>query len=518
MSKHRTGPPTPYPRSASRGRRWARNAARSLVAVFSVAVLGAAGVGWAGLGSVQRDLTTTDVLVAPPPGLIPEDGDGATDILLVGSDSRTDAQGDPLPLEVLSLLRTEQSVGRNTDTIILVRVPDSGAAAHAVSIPRDTYLPIPGHRDDKINAAYGAVAAATVRDLRARGVTDTGRIQRDSDLAGRRALLESVQNLTGVQVDHYAEVNLFGFYLLTEAIGGVEVCLNSATSDPGSGADFAAGRQTISGPDALAFVRQRGGLPRGDLDRIVRQQVFMAAVAGKVLSTGTLTDPGRLQALTSATQRSVVLDEGWDLLDVARQMQGIAAGAVEFVTIPVKTVSAHNERGQSIVTVDSVEVQRFVAGLLDGTADAATTPSTVAPPPSTEQPAPVTRYTVDVLNGTGTDGLASRVLRELTTTEFEIADFKAGETENTAERYGTVIEVAPGQGAAGERVAEALGGDIPVQVDPWLAPNRIVVLLGGDYTGPGRHGIAAPAALRLDGAAVARQPPPITADGVPCVN
>lgn len=510
MSKHRQGPPTPYPRSTSRrGQRLARGVVRAVVAVLSVAVLGAAGVGWAGLGSIQRGLTTTDVLVAPPPGIVPEDGDGATDILLVGSDSRTDAQGNPLPLDVLRLLRTETSVGINTDTIILVRVPESGAAAHAVSIPRDTYVPIPGLREDKINAAYGEVAAATARDLRARGVTDPELIQRDSGRAGRRALVDSVQNLTGAQVDHYAEVNLLGFYLVTEAIGGVEVCLNSAASDPGSGADFAAGRQTISGPDALAFVRQRGGLPRGDLDRIVRQQVFMAAAAGKVLSTGTLTDPGRLQALTSAAQRSVVLDEGWDLLDFAGQMQGIVAGAVEFVTIPVETVGARNERGQSIITVDPVEVQRFVAGLLDGTAEAATTPSTVAPPP-------VIRYTVEVLNGSGAAGLAFRVLRELTNAEFQ-----AGKTDNTAERDRTVIEVAPGQRAAGERVAAALGGGIPVRSDPALAPDRIVVLLGGDYTGPGRQGIAAPAALRLDGIVTPRQspePPPITAEGVPCVN
>jgi len=486
----------------------ARGVAPAVVTVLSVAVLGAAGVGWVGLGSIQRNMTTTDVLVGPPAGVVPEDGDGAIDILLVGSDSRTDAQGNPLPLDVLRLLRTETSLGINTDTIILVRVPESGAAAHAISIPRDTYLPIPGLREDKINAAYGEVAAATARDLRARGVTDAKLIQQGSSRAGRRALVDSVQNLTGVQVDHYAEVNLLGFYLLTEAIGGVEVCLNSATSDPGSGADFAAGRQTISGPDALAFVRQRGGLPRGDLDRIVRQQVFMAAAAGKVLSTGTLTDPGRLRALTSAAQRSVVLDEGWDLLDVAGQMQGVAAGAVEFVTIPVETVGARNERGQSIITVDPVEVQRFVAGLLDGTADAATAPSTVAPPSAT-------RYTLEVLNGTGVDGLAFRVLTELTNAEFQ-----AGNTDNTVQRDRTVIEVAPGQGAAGERVAAALGGGIPVRSDPALAPDWIVVLLGGDYSGPGRQRITAPATLRLDGGFPRQspEPPPITADGVPCVN
>ncbi|MDQ3987589.1 MAG: LCP family protein [Actinomycetota bacterium] len=502
-----------------------RGAARTVVTLLSVAVLGVAGVSWAGLVSIERTLATTDVLVAPPPSLAGEDGDGATDILLIGSDSRTDAQGNPLPLDVLRLLRTEESVGTNTDTIILIRVPDSGAAAHAVSIPRDTYVPIPGYREDKINAAYGEVAVRTADDLRDRGVTDSDRIQRESDRAGRRALVESVQNLTGVQVDHYAEVNLFGFYLLTEAVGGVEVCLNSATSDSGSGADFAAGRQTISGADALAFVRQRGDLPRGDLDRIVRQQVFMAAAVGKVLSTGTLTDPGRLRALVAAAQRSVVLDEGWDVLDFATQLQGIAAGAVEFVTIPLQSVGARNERGQSIITVDPPQVQRFVAGLLDGTADAAAPLATVAPAPSTADSA-APRYVVEVRNGTGTDGLASQVAGELAD-----AGFAAGDVIDTAARAGTVIEVAPGQGAAGERIATLLGGGIPVQADPALAQDRIVVLLGEDYTGPDQQGVAAPAVLRPGGATATTQPastqparfqadppPPITADGVPCVN
>ncbi|MFS8582929.1 MAG: LCP family protein, partial [Limnochordales bacterium] len=110
----------------------------------------------------------------------------------------------------------------------------------------------------------------------------------------------TVEELTGRKIDNYASVNLLGFYEITEAVGGVEVCLKQATSDKDSGADFAAGHQTISGGDALAFVRQRHGLPRGDLDRIVRQQAFMAGLAKKVLSTQTLTDPDKLNDLVAA--------------------------------------------------------------------------------------------------------------------------------------------------------------------------------------------------------------------------
>lgn len=127
----------------------------------------------------------------------------------------------------------------------------------------------------------------------------------------------------------------------------MDVCLRRATSDPDSGASFRAGPQTIKGGDALSFVRQRNGLPRSDLDRIVRQQVFMAAVVNKILSSGTLTDPAKLSALMDAARKSVVMDSGWDPLKFAQQMQGLAGGNVEFRTIPVTGVGARNDRGRA---------------------------------------------------------------------------------------------------------------------------------------------------------------------------
>ncbi|WP_232237488.1 MULTISPECIES: LCP family protein [Actinoalloteichus] len=359
---------------------------RSLTALVSVAVLGMTGYVWSQLDQVQDSITTTTVLsdideftIAPEPAPSSESAtpppppveDTATDILLVGTDSRTDAQGRPLPEHILRQLRTEAEVGLNTDTIIVLRIPDDGSAAYAISIPRDAYVPVPGLGEEKINGALGLVKTQRARELRADGVTDQAQIERESNDAGRRALIGAVGDLTGARIDHYAEINLYGFYLFTEAIGGVEVCLNRATSDSDSGANFAQGYQTISGGDALSFVRQRN-LPGGDLDRIVRQQVFLAALVDQVLSTGTLTDPGRLQNLLDAMQSSVVLDEALDPLVFARQLQGIAGGDVAFVTIPVTGVGLRNDRGQSIVTVDRQEVRDFVEELTredEGTAE-----------------------------------------------------------------------------------------------------------------------------------------------------
>ncbi|MGQ0837326.1 LCP family protein [Actinokineospora sp.] len=342
-------------------------AGRTLVALVSVATLAAMGVVWSRVDEFQQSVTTTDALAVaqqspdtPPP---PAD-DGANDILVVGNDTRTDLQGRPLSLRVLRELRTEATETINTDTLILLRVPRGGGKTAAVSIPRDTYVPIPGHRDEKINGAFGVTKARVAKALVNGGERDREKIERESDSAGRTALVQTVQNLTGVRVDHYAEVTLYGFYLLTEAIDGVEVCLNRSTSDSDSGANFRRGRQTVRGGDAVSFVRQRKGLPRGDLDRIVRQQTFLASAMNKVLSGDTLTDAAKLNALASAVSKTVVMDPGLHFLDLVNQAQALASGQVAFVTIPVTAVGARNERGQSIVSVDLAQVRAFVDGLV----------------------------------------------------------------------------------------------------------------------------------------------------------
>jgi LCP family protein required for cell wall assembly len=369
---------------------------RTLVALLSVAVLTSAGLASFGFWQAKDAIVTTDILggtaVAGPDA--PPADDGAEDILLVGSDSRADTRGNTLPADVLRQLRTEDTTTVNTDTIMVLRIPRGGGRAYAVSIPRDTYVPIPGYREDKINAAYGVTKYLRGNQLREQGMRDGRQIDQQSSDAGRAVLVQVVQQLTGVRIDHYAEINLYGFYLLSKAIGGVPVCLNHATSDKDSGADFARGPQLVSGGDALSFVRQRENLPRGDLDRIVRQQVFLASAAKKMLSAGTVTDPGKLSALVDALGKSVVLDARLDLIRFIQQTQALATGNMEFVTIPVTAVGARNERGQSIITVDKNAVHQFVSNLIKptpapttlaptGTSEVTTTPAPRAPAPTT---------------------------------------------------------------------------------------------------------------------------------------
>jgi LCP family protein required for cell wall assembly len=349
----------------SRARRAGRVTRRIALGLVSLLALGASGYAYVTKDQLQANVPTTDALTVRPgePAPPPAD-DGAEDILLVGSDARTDAQGNALPARVLRQLRTEANNGAvNTDTMILLRVPKNGGKPAAVSIPRDTWTDVPGRGKAKINSAYGIAKAHFAQTLRGQGERDQAKIERDSDTEGRRVLVQAVQDLTQVRVDHYAEVNLLGFYLLTEALGGVRVCLNHATEDKDSGADFRRGEQTVSGGEALSFVRQRKNLPRGDLDRIVRQQAFLSSALHQVLSAGTLTSPSTLNGLMDAVHRSLTLDPGLDLLQFAQQAKGIASGDLSFETIPVLTANGRSEDGQSIVEIDPRAVHDFVAGL-----------------------------------------------------------------------------------------------------------------------------------------------------------
>lgn len=339
---------------------------RVVLGLVSAATLAALSLVWLRVDQLDQSKNTTDAISAAQEGeAATSDDDGATDILIVGNDSRTDMQGRPLSAELLRELRTEATETLNTDTLILLRIPRDGSRGSAISIPRDTSVLVPNlGREEKINGAYGITKAGVMEELVAQGETDRAKINRESDDAGRASLIGAVQVLTGVRVDHYTEVSLYGFYLLTEVIDGVDVCLNHATSDPDSGANFAEGRQTVRGGDAVAFVRQRKNLPRGDLDRIVRQQTFLSSAMQKVLSGGLLTDNTKLNALEDAVSKTVVMDSGLHFLELVNQAQALATGNVQFVTIPVEAVGARNDRGQSIIVVDLPKVHRFVEDLL----------------------------------------------------------------------------------------------------------------------------------------------------------
>src|ERR1700704_6434373 len=210
--------------------------ARAIAVIAALAVVVGTGVAWGRIRSFESGINHISAAARGGGG-----EDGAIDILLVGLDSRTDAHGNPLSAEELATLRAGDDVSTNTDTIILVRIPNNGKSATAISIPRDSYVEAPGLGKTKINGVFGQVHLERMKDLVEKQGMDPAQAEPLANEAGREALIKTVAKLTGVTVDHYAEIGLLGFALITDALGGVDVCLKNAVYEPLSGAAFPAG-------------------------------------------------------------------------------------------------------------------------------------------------------------------------------------------------------------------------------------------------------------------------------------
>ena len=216
---------------------------------------------------------------------------GDMNILLMGLESRTYWNGQPLPKTLEDLMHVGSIGGDTTNTLILLHIYDNGKKAIGVSIPRDNVVTMYGTHGyggttAKIDEAYGDAMSYELQQLQQDG--QAAKMSRDqlyfqANEAGRAAEIQTVQALTGVHIDHFAELNLWGFYELANIFGPIEVCLKQAAYDPDfSGANIPAGYHALSAAQALAFVRQRENLPNGDLDRTHRQQAVLDYVIWKV--------------------------------------------------------------------------------------------------------------------------------------------------------------------------------------------------------------------------------------------
>ncbi len=234
----------------------------------------------------------------------PAAGRGTT-WLLVGSDSR---QG--LTPEQQTDLNTGGDIGNGrTDTILLVHIPGLGSSAPTtmVSIPRDSYVPIPGYGEDKINAAFA--------------------------LGGATLLAQTVEQATGLRIDHYAEVGFDGFAVVVDALGGVTMCPTEPISDPLAGLDLPAGCQKLDGRNALGYVRSRA-TPRADLDRMINQRQFMSALLHRATDPQIWLNPWRWYSVPHAAAGALTVDQGdhvWDLARLAWALHGSATT----VTVPI---------------------------------------------------------------------------------------------------------------------------------------------------------------------------------------
>ncbi|RAV11364.1 LytR family transcriptional regulator [Mycolicibacterium sp. GF69] len=259
----------------------------------------------------------------------PAAGSGTT-WLLVGSDSRQN-----LTPEQQAQLATGGDLGDGrTDTILLVHVPGigSGTPTTMISIPRDSYVPIPGYGSDKINAAF--------------------------TMGGAPLLAQTVEQATGLRLDHYAEIGFDGFATLVDAVGGVRMCPVEPISDPLAGIDLPAGCQELDGRNALGFVRTRA-TPRADLDRMRHQQEFMSALLHRATSPAVLLNPLRWYPMARAASRTVTVNEDDHVWNLAR-LGWAMHGEVLTATVPIGDFTSGGS-GSVVVWDDEVAGQLFEA-------------------------------------------------------------------------------------------------------------------------------------------------------------
>ncbi len=245
----------------------------------------------------------------------------------------------------------------------------------------------------------------------------------------------------------------------------------------------------------------------GDLDRVVRQQVFMAGLAKKMLSAGVLTDSTKRSQTIKAVSGALVLDEGWDITKFALQMKDLTGGNMTFQTIPTGNPDLQTPQDGSAVEVDESEVHTFMKNLGKDPAS-----SSAAPDPKFNNAS----VTVDVRNASGQAGLAAKVLQTLVA-----KGFGEGQTGNSEAMAKSVVRYGKGGEDGANAVQKALGG-IKTEEDVNVPAGHVRVFLGADYSGPGTQGFTGSGVLALDGArqqpADPAAPKPITADGVRCVN
>jgi len=374
--------------------------------------------------------------------------------LLVGSDTRAFAGGQAFQAPPGS---ADFVAGARSDTVILLHLPIGGAKPTVVSFPRDTYVHLPAFTDRK-----GKTTAA-----------HPAKLNEAFSIGGPALLTQLIEQLTGLRLDHYVQVDFGGFRGIVDAVGGLSLCVGTSRHDHDSQDSLTAGTHPdVTGAQALAFVRDRKGLPGGDLDRIKDQQYFLAQLLHKVLSAGTLADPARLTGFLSAVVADVTVDQGFGLSQMTTlgsRLRHLDPAHVTFATLPVLSSAAvrvvHGLR-VDVVLLDPARTAQLFAGLHDGTGHPA--PGAAAGQPLTVAPAAIS---LEVRNGTSTTGLAGRVARSLRRHGYTVtATGSVPAVDQTTVRY------RPDMLAAARTVAAALPG-AQLQADPTL-PVGVQLVLG----------------------------------------
>ena len=390
---------------------------------------------------------------------------GPLNIVLAGVDLRTGLT--PAQQRVLHVGDVPSS---NSDTLMLIHISGDRSRVTVVSLPRDSWVLIPGHGMNKINAAFG--------------------------LGGPRLTVATVERATGLTVNDFIEVNFLGFVKVIDALGGVNICLPQAVDDPDSGLHLSAGLHHVNGVTALKYARDRHSFAASDLARITDQQSLLASLLQEAVSSGTLANPLRLSRFLAVVPGVIKVDQNLDLTGLADQLRGITPAEVHFLTVPLANTNYLTPTGESAVLWNTAAAGQLF-GALQADQPIGARPASTAP---TSKPRlRPSQVAVDVYNGTLIGGLSASTGAALSALGFQV---HSGLNWPAHDVTRSLIEFPPGQRAGASLLRTALPGAALSQTSG--LPRIRVVLGAADHTVSG-GGAATPAASTSTGSRSAAQ-------------
>ena len=415
--------------------------------ILSVIMVATSLTAYAGYLKLQGNINHEDIDAAVGPNR-PKKLNNSLNILLIGSDTRAGANA--------RYGRGLAGEPPRSDTMILLHLSPGGEQAVGISFPRDLMVPAPSCK------------------TRNGGVTPPqpiAQINSTFTTGGAACTIKTIEAFSNIKIDHFMQVDFYGFKNVVNAIGGVEICLPRDVNDPKSKLRLTSGRHLVKGETALAYVRTRHGLGDGsDLSRIKRQQQFLGSVANKALSAGVLANPGKLARLLNAGTKSLTTDKGLDvpsLLRLGQSVQGITSGRIRFITVPYGAYAPDPNR----VTLRQPAANTFFSEVRTdkGIQDEAKTSAPKVPP---------SRVRVRVLNASGVPGQAQRVadqLREQGYKVIAVGNAPGGTGSRTKVLFG------PGAGPAAATLAGIVPGARPAPKTAGAA-NVVDLIIGSNWT------------------------------------
>jgi LCP family protein required for cell wall assembly len=409
-------------------------------------------------GSIKRvDVSASELGKHRPPYT------AALNILVIGSDSRAGLGNKFGSAAAIA--------GARSDTMLLLHIAPGHQRADIISLPRDSMVPILSCQADNANGFSGQSAQPGGLE----------RLNATFAYGGPVCLWKTVEQITNVRIQHFVEVNFTGFESIVNDVGGVPVCLPYAIDNAQSGLNLSAGLHTVTGAQALAFVRARENVGQGsDLQRIQRQQFFLDAVLQKLKRTNLLSDPTRILSVVTDAAKSLTTDSGLDLstmLKIANSMRALNSSAVEFISVPV--VAYPPDPTAEVQWAEPGADQLFQAIASDKTLPkpvakkAAATPTAV---PTVRR----SQVNVEVLNGSGASGAASTTATDLTNAGFTVAgtgDVPGFGVTNTVIQYSSASQLPE------VNTLKAAVGNVQVKQDTTLPAGTINLVVGSDFNG-----------------------------------